>query len=63
MNANFTRRTFLKAAAGATAAVGVSNIISFGDWLPIAEAAEVVKKPSLCGSCSAWRGRCSPSPP
>lgn len=56
MKTNFTRRTFLKAAAGATAAVGVSNIISFGDWLPVAEAAEVVKKPSLCGSCSAWCG-------
>ena len=52
MKANFSRRTFLKAAAGATAAAGVSNIISFGDWLPVAEAAEVVKKASICGSCS-----------
>lgn len=52
MKATFSRRTFLKAAAGATAAVGVSNIISFGDWLPKAEAAEIVKKPTICGSCS-----------
>ncbi len=56
MKALFSRRTFLKAAAGATAAAGVSGIISFDEWLPVAEAAEVVRKPSICGSCSARCG-------
>ena len=56
MKALFSRRTFLKAAAGATAAAGVANVISFGEWLPTASAAEVVRKPSICGSCSAVCG-------
>jgi len=49
----FSRRTFLKAAA--VTAVS-SDLFSFGTWSKQAEAAEVTVIPSICGACSAWCG-------
>jgi len=51
----FSRRTFLKA-TGVTLAAGAGDIFAFNDWLAKANAAEVSKIPSICGTCSAWCG-------
>jgi thiosulfate reductase / polysulfide reductase chain A len=48
----FTRRSFLKSVAVASAAVGASEMFGFTNWLQAAESAPVIVKPGLCGSCS-----------
>ena len=52
----FSRRRFLQSTVAVGTAMVAGDFLSFGSWRKVAEAAEIIKIPSLCGACSAWCG-------